>query len=377
MFEARYGKEPFDLRLTVLRLIRNIHIILSVTALGTLIFGGGYYVKNILLVTEHNYEATSTYKVEYTDEPSKSGDYYINEMSWNTYVQSGEFLEALMAKMDEMGVNRIGQSGETQIDQQELAGMLSATLASDIHVPSVTVTTGSADLSLAIERAVEETMMGDFAESNPQIREIKVIDQAAQAVEVEPDVRPVRAVILSAVLSCFFAVAIFLIYEIGNDGIWLPACIRSRYGLKCVGTEESRELWTNIEYIFGGMKKVAVCTAEEDADPKAVADMLRTILSGESDKECAANDGQLNIEWIPVPTPALCPESARCMREADGVLLCLNAGSHAGKRLERVQEFLREQDISITAVILNNADEWLIRVYYLIPKNAGESAVQK
>ena len=48
MLDAYYGKEPFDLRLTALRLLRNLNKILLWTAVGTLLFGGGYYVKNVL-----------------------------------------------------------------------------------------------------------------------------------------------------------------------------------------------------------------------------------------------------------------------------------------------------------------------------------------
>lgn len=47
--EASYGKEPFDLRLEVLCLCRNLWKILAVTVLGAVLFGGGYYVKNVLL----------------------------------------------------------------------------------------------------------------------------------------------------------------------------------------------------------------------------------------------------------------------------------------------------------------------------------------
>lgn len=47
--EASYAKEPFDLRLLLLRLGRNLWKILALTILGTVLFGGGYYVKNVLL----------------------------------------------------------------------------------------------------------------------------------------------------------------------------------------------------------------------------------------------------------------------------------------------------------------------------------------
>ena len=67
--EASYGKEPFDLRLEVLYLCRNLWKILAVTVLGTVLFGGGYYVKNVLLQPDPGYAASSTYKVEYKRTP--------------------------------------------------------------------------------------------------------------------------------------------------------------------------------------------------------------------------------------------------------------------------------------------------------------------
>ena len=67
MWEGYYGKEPFDLRLTALRFLKNLDKIIVVTLAGTLIFGGGYYVKNVLLRGEVYYSAQSTYKVEYSD----------------------------------------------------------------------------------------------------------------------------------------------------------------------------------------------------------------------------------------------------------------------------------------------------------------------
>jgi hypothetical protein len=342
MFDAHYAKEPFDLRLTVLRYVRNFHIIILVTALGTVLFGGGYYVKNVLLVTEHYYEATATYKVEYTDEPSKSGDYYINEMSWNTYVKSGDFLDALSENTEKLSAKHF--------ENEELAQMLDAALASDIHVPSVTVTYSDRDICLAVERAVEDTVTGYFADSNPQVESISVIDSPSEAAEVEPDVRPLRALVLSAILSFFAATVVFLLYEIGSDGIWLPATIRKRYGIKCVGTKESGELAANINYIFNDMKNIAVCTVEDIPEPCGMKEFLEKINTEKT--------------WIPTPAPLMCPESAVKLHEMDGIMLVVNAGSRSGRRLERVLEFMAEQDINVTAAILDNADEWIIRKYY-------------
>ena len=69
--EVSYGKEPFDLRLMCLRLCRKLWKILAVTAVGTLLFGGGYYVKNVVLQPDPGYAASSTYKVEYKENPMR------------------------------------------------------------------------------------------------------------------------------------------------------------------------------------------------------------------------------------------------------------------------------------------------------------------
>ena len=54
------------------------------------------------------------------------------------------------------------------------------------------------------------------------------------------------------------------------------------------------------------------------------------------------------------------------MREADGLLLVVKAGKRAGKHLEYELEYLKTQEIGVSAVLLWEADEWLIRTYYML-----------
>ena len=134
MWEGSYALEPFDLRLTVIRMVCNLKWIIGLTLLGTLVFGGGYYVKNVILGEPPKYETTITCKLEYTNPPVQSGDYYINEMTWNTYVDSEEFLKLVeaaepFAYMDVTLDMWAGGAAEA----------ISASVASDIHVPSFKV----------------------------------------------------------------------------------------------------------------------------------------------------------------------------------------------------------------------------------------------
>ena len=368
MWEGYYGKEPFDLRLTALRLMRNLNKILLITLAGTLLFGGGYYVKNVLLYTEKEYSATSTYMVEYVNPPKQSGDYYINHMSWNTLVQSEEFLTAVGEQYKVLTASL--PNGDAAISAQEAEAFwknadwkahVSATLPSDWNIPTTTVITPDAELTALLAAAVENAMVNDMADITDAIAEVNVIDLGVSK-EVVPDVRPVRALVLSALLSLFFAVVIFLLKELGEDSIWLPGSLRVRYGLKVLGTVKSFEYKENFKYLFADKREIAVCPLDERIDSAEAMNVLKELAQqpGVSD----ALGGMADKEWTALPAPLLCPESCQKLREAEGILLLVPAGSHVGKKLEYVLDYLRQQDCSVTAAVLWDADETLLKIYY-------------
>ena len=352
MWEGCYGKEPFDLRLTALRLIANLDVVLVFTLEGTLLFGGGYYIKNVLLRSEKQYSVTSVYRVDYAIEEEKDiGSVYINEMSWNTYLHSQEFLNAVMKHLKENSLI-MDSDWVSRIPEEEVSEALTAYLASDLRVPSTMVVTDFEAASLQIARAVEQTMTEEFPAWVREISGIRVIDSPETASEVIPDVRPARAFALSAILSCFFTVVILLLKETGDDNIWLPATIRMRYGKKAAGTIESPGLSENLKYFYEGKKKVAVCTVQAEADPMEILTSLRE------------KTGMELAEWFAVPSPILCPEGCRALREAEGILLAVRAGSHGGKQLEYCLEYLAQQGCDVTSVLLWKADEKLLKAYY-------------
>ena len=279
-------------------------------------------------------------------------------MSWNTYLHSQEFLDAVLEHLA-LNSRDMNDDWVLHITAEQVSESLTAYLASDLRVPSTTVITNWEAESEFIARAVEQTMTEEFPEWIREISEIRVIDAPETAKEVIPDVRLGRAFALSAILSCFFTVVILLLKETGDDNIWLPATIRMRYGVRVVGTLESPELSENLHYIYEGKKKVAVCGVQAETDPAEILASLR--------EKCGENAEEIKLhieDWFVVPSPVLCPESCRALREAEGILLAVQAGAHAGKQLEYCLEFLRQQDCSVAAVLLWNADERLIKTYY-------------
>ena len=88
----------------------------------------------------------------------------------------------------------------------------------------------------------------------------------------------------------------------------------------------------------------------------------------------AAECSPIDREWIAVPSPLLCPESAGTLRAADVVLLAVPAGATVGKRLEAVLEYLTAQDCKVDLDSTWNADETLIRSYYFLPMIGSDTA---
>ncbi len=370
MWEGYYGKELFDLRLTVFRLFRRLPLILGVTLAGTLLFGGGYFVKNVLLRGEKLYRVTSVYRVDYNVEDKDVNQVYINGATWNTYVHSQEFLDRVQSRLDQVRI--LMDSMTLYMDDETLAKYVECDLATDLRMPSVIVTAPNPRISECVARAVEAVMTEEFPELIREIDKIRVVDPAGEAREVIPDVRPVRALVLSGLLSFFFAVILLILKELNDDSIWLPAELGRRYGLKVLGTVESPELLENVKYLFEGKKTAALCTVQEDADPGRAAEALAEICRQSSKGEAGETK---DIQWIPVPSLALCPESCRILRETEGVLIVVKAGRHSGRRLEYALDFLRQQDCQVTAALLWEADEKLIHWYYKLPGGAGRERV--
>lgn len=345
MLQGYYGKEPFDLRLTVLRMLGQWKKIILWTLAGTLLLGGAYCVKNVLFRGEKQYKAVSVYRVDYGVDDIDANLVMINDYTWNTYVHTEEFLKCVK--------DRLAGSEWAALGLEELGGCLQGDMESDWRVPSTIVVSGNADMSTAVAKAVEETMTLDFPEGISEIKSIRVLDHAGEAKEVLPDIRVGRAFILAAVLSLFLVMVVLLLKETGDDNIWLPATLAVRYGLQCVGTVNSVDLKENLRYLFSGKKQIAICPVQETCDP---AEVLRKLESFAGDAE--------ERKWCVIPSPLLCPEGAEQLRGAEAILLVVKAGAHVGKQLEYALDFLARQECRVTAALLWDADEKLLRRYY-------------
>lgn len=405
MLECSYAKEPFDLRLLVLRLMKRTGLIIGVTLLGVLVFGGGYYLKKVVL-QEVLYGAESIYLVEYNIDPVTGNEYtYINDATWNTWVHTDDFIMDMQSELAEI----CGEEGlETpDLSREEIEAYVSAKLPTSVKMPYSTVITPDPQLSLLIARAAERSFVR-FGEKQKDINSIQVVQAAETAPRVISNARPLRACILSGVLTLFLTLIVLALKEMGDDSIWLPATLSGRYGLKAAGaagraggktdgrkksgrnTDRHKKkkggteirpdfaLGDTIEYLFGGMNQVALTSTDESVDLQRAAEVLKSCIRNErcrnsdlpqeDDRNTNRETGkQAGISWLPVEQAGISREGYDKLRKADGILLVVPAGVHAGKKLEYTLQNLRTQDCQVTAALLWEPDEKLIRRYYFLP----------
>lgn len=339
------NQELFDFRLFALRLLKRAPVILLITGIGMLLCGGGYLVRQIFFAGEDQYEAKSVYSVAYGTDPRIGMEYtYINAYSWNVWVHTEEFLNDIYA-----GIT-------TEITQEELKGYVAADLPSNLRMPVSVVTTNNPALSLEIAGAVEQAFVR-FGDRQREIISIKVESPARTAEKVLTDSHPLRVFVISGILVLLVQCLFFLIREMTADAIWLPRSLERRYGLAVLGTMESWGLRENLQYFFRNCRTVGITSVEE-----MDLDQVLAALSKETDRQ-----------WVSVPSVLITPEGVRRLRETDGVLLVVRAGNYIGKKTEDVLDFLKQQDCRVTAALLWDADERLIRMYYSLERRIKDA----
>ena len=342
MQESNYAREPVDLKLLVLRLVRQAGWILGVTALGMLLFGGGYYLKKVVLSAKL-YAAESLYQVEYEAAPEDVPSVYINNATWDTWMGTKEFLDLVYEEL--------AGSEDANIDRETMKTYLSADLKSNLMMPNTVVTTKDPGLSLRLAAAVERAMQRFPSLQEGLIKRVDVVDPAGRATLVN-DARPLNALILSGVVTFFLTLVLLSIKELGDDSIRLPKYLESRYGLKTPGSLKSFGFAENMRYLLRDCKRIGILAAWGQPSEEAVATVK---------KVC---DEQ---EVIPFLDIRRSPEAAEKLRELDGLVIAADSGRGAGKHLEEILEYLKVQDCPVKAAFLQDADETLLGWYYWRP----------
>lgn len=368
MWECNYGKEPLDIRLLVLRFLRRSPVILIAALLGAFCVGGPYFLVKVTFGPAKEYEAVTDFYIDYAVQENGEEYTYFNQTTWTQLITDDVFTDKILTYMSELkdgGTEDVEKLQEAAgVTKRQLREYLYATMLSDTRIVTTTVTTNDPELTMRIEKALTRAME-DFGGEQKEIAGVRILQEPAEASLVAADVRTFRACMLGCVVFAAAAVFYLLIYFVLDEGIYIPASFERRYGIPMLGTIRSPELPALAGKLVSG--ETVVLAIDREVDPEQVGKAL-----AERDVKTA---GVLRVEEIPMA------------EKAGSALLAVKAGAHNGKRIEKALELCRKCGLSVSAALLWEADEKLIRAYEMpehvlhawgrMRKNAGKKEMER
>lgn len=316
MWQCSYAKEPFDLRLFILRSVRRWWWVLLGTMIGTLLIGGGYYLNKVTFGGKIPYEIVNKFFVEYAVDPVNGGQYsYFVAYTWEDWMKSDAQVPGMLDKLS------------VEMSAEEFITYYKASLPADVRMPYFTVTHPDRATAEEISRVLSEGLLS-FAAEQPQIADMKLVDTVGPQLQVR-DIRVFRAIMLGAVTG--FLVSLFAMAFVGiiDEKIYVPETFVFRYDIPMLGYvdgagELSAEVEANLNRFFGQLHEIGEINAADAEGLMASAETLRAM---------------------------------------DGNLLLVPAGEVPGKSIEYLLQQCKQQGITVTAALLVDADSSLIRQY--------------
>ena len=337
MWQSRFAKEPFDLKLFMLRCIDNIKWIFLGALVGALCIGGMYYLKNVTFGGRIPYQITHKLDVTYAKDPDTGLEYsYYVAYTWNDWMKSDIFLAESL------------KGNTLSMEAEEFQQYYEMTLPSDVRNPYLVITHPDKDMAEQLS-AVLLAGLKTFAEEQQEIEKISVIDTDGPVLQVR-DIRTFRAVVLGAVIGTFFALFTLAFQLILEESIYLPETFFYRYQIPAAGYVDqegnySGEAKAGIEYLFANMEKIGLTAVEPELD------LTKGLALFENDRALC------------LPSVLQVPQSVEYLREQEGNLLLVKAGNGNGKAIESVLYLCEVHDVKITAALLIDADRRLIGRY--------------
>ena len=343
MWECNFAEEKMDYRLFWLRFVKKIWLIFIAVVAGALLVGVPYYLINVTFGEGPSYKIVSEYYLDYAQDGSGKTYDYINFYTWGEIADTDEFIGILQEEVPQ----QMFASDET------LRLYTDATVESDTRYLYTTVVTEHPDKTIEIARAMERAIV-KYSKQQKEFNLAKVITQPMNAEKTYPDVRPLRAFILGAVLGLFAGLVGVTIAIICDNSIFLPGTIEKRYQVKALGCLSFTESKNNICYATEKAKNLAIVGLGDLELPTAMEAI--EFVKSNLEKDCTVSvtkEGLLS-ETFPFET----------LRTSDKVVFLIRAGAKNGKTVERAIEQMRRQDVKITGVFLFGEDKNLIKQYY-------------
>ena len=333
----QYPKEPFNFKLFMARMLDKWYQFVLCICIGSVLFGGVYYMYKVGFAPAREYRAIATYYIEYATDPKLHEPYsYFNEYTLNSWLTTDAFVDNL----------QLETSGTWT--KEALLEAVALTVPSDVRIIQLAVTTVDKEETMNVLVAYDKALR-DFAGRQREINEIVVQDMPTEATQIKADIRTQRAFVLGGVLGLLFGGLYIVMKYLLDDGIYEPQMLVTRHGLKVLGTNVSEELRENVSYALKDMKKVAVTSVGDTPELPMVQAMLQSFVE--------------NVEVVALPSMAQCPEQGKVLRTYDGIVLIVMYETDKSRAIDRALSYYGQQDVKVIGAILWDMKESVLQKY--------------
>ncbi|MBP5554775.1 MAG: hypothetical protein J6X94_07890 [Lachnospiraceae bacterium] len=335
LWEMRYGDEPVNGRLFLLRFIKKIPLIIGCVVIGAALVCACHLIYR--LSSPYEFQAETDVYLEYIPEAGSNELIYFNKYTWEQMSKDSAIIDEIL-------------KADPTLDEQTVRESFLATLKSDVKVLTLQVTNPDPNTCTRILNA-GVIGISSFAESLPEILSAKEIGGTSEPALLPPDIRAIRAIILGAVIGLFISGLYVWISIISDDRIILPETIEKRYHLPSAGCLSAKNLHETLEDLAGEDGFIAASTLPTDRF-NAIIDKLISIGSNVEGKTLNLSDTE---------KPGLLNE----VKNADHpIVYIFSSKNHTGGD-ERALSFLSKCDKEPMCAVLADTDDTLIRAYYI------------
>ena len=335
LWEMRYGDEPVNGRLFLLRFIKKIPLIIGCAFIGAALVCACHLAYR--LSSEYQFQAEADLYLEYIPEAGSNALLYINEHTWQQLSGDSAIIDEIL-------------KADPQLNEAVVRESFIATLKSDVKVVTLQVTNTDPEMCTKILSAAI-TGVTAFAESLPEIVSARDMGGATEPALLPPDVRAIRAIILGAFIGLFVSTLFVWIMIVSDDRIILPETIEKRYHIPSAGTITAANISETLEDLAGDDGFIAASTLPMDRFNSAID---KLIAAG------ARVEGK-TIDLSNTEKPGLLAE----VKNADHpIVYIFSSKNHTGGD-ERALSFLSKYGKEPMCALLTDTDDALIRAYYI------------
>ncbi len=335
LWEMRYGDEPVNGRLFLLRFIKKIPLIIGCAFIGAALVCACHLFYR--LSSQYMFQSETDVYLEYIPEAGSNELIYFNKYTWEQMSKDSAIIDEIL-------------KADPTLDEKTVRESFLATLKSDVKVLTLQVTNPDPEMCEKI-LAAGVTGISAFAESLPEILSVREIGGASEPVLLPPDVRTVRAIILGAVIGIFVSALFVWVWIVSDDRIILPETIEKRYHIPSAGCITAKNLSETLEDLAGEDGFIAASTLPSNKFNEAIDSLLAagTRVEGKT------------IDLSDTEKPGLVAE----VKNADHpIVYIFSSKNHTGGD-ERALSFLSKYGKEPMCAVLTETDDALIRAYYI------------